>query len=99
MSMTADTAAEATAAAPAFARRQVVEVVKHTGPRFTPDWSEKAVIIGAHSPKVMGGLTGWYVVRFADGGGLTIHASNMRASNRPAYRGRRIATLSTQEAA
>lgn len=32
MSMTADTAAEATAAAPAFARRQVVEVVKHTGP-------------------------------------------------------------------
>lgn len=91
MSMTADTAAEATAAAPAFARRQVVEVVKHTGPRFTPDWSEKAVIIGAHSPKVMGGLTGWYVVRFP-------RRSLAHVLRRP-RQGRHIATLSTQEAA
>lgn len=74
----------------AFTRRQVVEVKRLVGPTFEPDWSEKAVIVGAHPAKAITNRADdeWYVVHFADGGGLSIHKSNMRASNVPAYKGR-----------
>lgn len=75
---------------PAFTRRQVVEIKRLVGPTFEPDWSEKAVIVDNHPA---GAITSkpndhWYVVAFADGGGMSIHETNMRASNRPTYRGR-----------
>lgn len=75
--------------APTFARRQVVEVT--TGRKV-----ERAVIIGAHPQEPR--FRDWYVVQFDDAC-LSVHASNMRAANLPAFKGALRTYRQTQRAA
>lgn len=69
---------------PEYTRRQRVESLSFVGPTFALDWSTRATIIGRHTDMLDGH---WYVVRFDDGGSLSVHASRMRASNEPAFKG------------
>ena len=64
-----------------YTRRQVVEVRD----------GERAVVIGNHPSE-----PDWCVVHFAHGGGLSIHASNMRPSNLPDHKGALPTYRSTQ---
>lgn len=73
---------------PTYTRRQRVQHVRLVGPRFEADWSEKATIIGEHPVSERNPAGGWYVVRFDDGGMLTLHTSHMRPSNEPPFKGR-----------
>ena len=79
-----------------FVRRQRVCFKRLVGPRFEADWSEKATIVGRHEGTLDGN---WYVVQFADGGGLSVHASNLMASNEPPFKGRLPSYASTQRCA
>jgi hypothetical protein len=76
-----------------FSRRQVVRSRRLTGPQFSPDWSEKAVIIGRHADLLDGN---WYVVQFEHGGQLSAHAEGLMASNDPAFKGRLPTYAQTQ---
>ena len=80
-----------------FARRQRVRIQTLAGPDFTPAWNERGTIIGEHP---VDGVAirerGWFVVRFDDGGGLSVHASRLMADNAPAFTGRLPTYASTQ---
>lgn len=77
---------------PTYERRQRVETLSFVGPAFADDWSQRATIIGRH--KSDGG--NWYVIQFDDGGCLSSHASRLRASNEPPFKGRLPSYASTQ---
>lgn len=85
------------ATAPAFTRRQRVRIKTLAGPNFEPAWNERGTIIGEHP---VDGVNirerGWFVVRFDDGGGLSVHASRLMASNEPPFAGRLPSYVSTQ---
>ena len=58
-------------------RGQRVAVQRLVGPKFTPDWSEHATITG--KPNSVSPTSGfWWPVRYADGGELRIHETQLR---------------------
>lgn len=75
-----------TIAAPTFTRRQIVEVRSAMGGRV-----DRAAVIGGHARR-----PGWYVVRFDDGGCMSVHASNMQAAGDRPFKGALPTYRSTQ---
>lgn len=75
-----------------FTRRQRV--------RTLYQHSETATIVGQHPEDAITSVPGdeWYVVAFDLGGGGSIHASMMAASNEPPFKGRLMTYKQSQRA-
>lgn len=59
-----------------YKRNQTARILAFTGPTFERDWSETVTIVRADKA-----WTGWWIVRFADGAKLCVHASRLMPSN------------------